>query len=119
MGMGTVLGEEGLVSRGWCVRGRVQGVGFRWWVRREGSELELDGWVRNRVDGSVEVVARGPVARLQRLEESLWKGPPAAQVAVVEPMLVGDVLAGAGFGIVRRSEGGLPRGLGDRNERAV
>ena len=44
------------------IQGRVQGVGFRWFVQREASELELRGWVRNTEDGDVEVVARAKLA---------------------------------------------------------
>jgi acylphosphatase len=53
------------------IRGRVQGVGFRWYVHREASELDLRGWVRNTEDGDVEVVASGPVEDLaEYLDES-------------------------------------------------
>ena len=45
--------------RRFIVRGRVQGVGFRWFVEREARTLSISGWVRNNVDGSVEVLAMG------------------------------------------------------------
>lgn len=66
------------------VSGRVQGVGFRWFVMREAQRLGLHGFVRNLRDGSVEVVASGPVAALQALERALGRGPVMAQVARVE-----------------------------------
>jgi len=62
------------------IRGRVQGVGFRWFVHREASELELRGWVRNTEDGDVEVVASGPVEDLNELRSSLRRGPRGARV---------------------------------------
>ncbi len=62
------------------VRGRVQGVGFRWFVHREASELELRGWVRNTEDGAVEVVATGEVDDLAELRASLRKGPRGSRV---------------------------------------
>jgi acylphosphatase len=62
------------------VKGRVQGVGFRWFVQREATELDLRGWVRNTEDGDVEVVAAGDVADLAELRESLRKGPRGSRV---------------------------------------
>ena len=62
------------------IRGRVQGVGFRWFVHREASELDLRGWVRNTEDGDVEVVASGPAGDLAELRSSLRRGPRGARV---------------------------------------
>jgi acylphosphatase len=62
------------------VQGRVQGVGFRWFVHREASELELRGWVRNTEDGDVEVVAAGHEADLAELRSSLRRGPRGSRV---------------------------------------
>lgn len=66
------------------VSGRVQGVGFRWFVREVAIELDLAGWVRNRPDGSVEVAADGDDDRLARFHEALVHGPPHAYVASVD-----------------------------------
>ena len=60
------------------IQGRVQGVGFRWFVQREASELELRGWVRNTEDGEVEVVAAGEAGNLDELRVSLRRGPRGA-----------------------------------------
>jgi acylphosphatase len=65
------------------VRGRVQGVGFRWYVSRLASRLEVTGWVANESDGSVHVVAEGNEAALVDLLESLERGPAGASVAEV------------------------------------
>ncbi len=62
------------------VRGRVQGVGFRYFARREALRLGLTGWVANRPDGTVEVVAEGDVAPLRQLAGVLAKGPPGASI---------------------------------------
>ena len=62
------------------VRGRVQGVGFRYFVLREATALQLDGWVANTRDGSVHCVAEGPRERLAALLGHLRAGPPAAIV---------------------------------------
>ena len=66
------------------VRGRVQGVGFRWFVRERARALRLTGWVRNRQDGSVEVVAVGDPDSLRQLRLALGAGPRGAQVDHVE-----------------------------------
>ena len=62
------------------VRGRVQGVGFRWSVWRRAEQLGLTGRAENRPDGSVLVEAEGPAAALDELEAFLKIGPPAAKV---------------------------------------
>jgi acylphosphatase len=62
------------------IQGRVQGVGFRWFVHREASELELRGWVRNTEDGDVEVVASGTAEDIAELRASLKKGPRGSRV---------------------------------------
>ncbi|HUV69050.1 MAG TPA: acylphosphatase [Terracidiphilus sp.] len=62
------------------IQGRVQGVGFRWFVQREASELDLRGWVRNTEDGNVEVLASGDEADLSELRTSLRRGPRGSRV---------------------------------------
>ncbi|MFZ0742953.1 MAG: acylphosphatase [Terracidiphilus sp.] len=62
------------------VKGRVQGVGFRWYVHREASELDLRGWVRNTEEGDVEVVAAGTLEDLAELRASLRRGPRGSRV---------------------------------------
>jgi len=66
------------------VQGRVQGVGFRMSTVQEASRLGLVGYVRNRWDGSVEVLAEGSVGALRRLVSWLHAGPPFAHVERVE-----------------------------------
>jgi acylphosphatase len=67
-----------------AVRGKVQGVGFRWFVRERARALGLTGWVRNRDDGSVEVLAHGDEAALAHLRSLLGSGPSGARVTGVE-----------------------------------
>ena len=62
------------------ITGRVQGVGFRYFVLRNAKELGLAGWIRNRTDGAVEIVAEGNKDDLQRLASKLKTGPPTAWV---------------------------------------
>ena len=62
------------------IRGRVQGVAFRHHTQVEANRLRLTGWVANRGDGSVRVVAEGPEPALRRLADWLRSGPPAAYV---------------------------------------
>ena len=67
------------------VVGRVQGVGFRWFVLEVARDLELSGWVANELDGSVRCVAEGPRAALETLVEELGRGPLGARVDRVVP----------------------------------
>jgi acylphosphatase len=71
-------------TRRYVVTGRVQGVGFRWFVEREASALGLSGWVRNRADGSVEVLASGTNQQLNAFYDKLKEGPRASRVDNVE-----------------------------------
>lgn len=66
------------------MHGAVQGVGFRWWTAREAARLGVRGWVRNRWDGTVEVLAEGEPAGVQELVDALRHGPPYADVSRVE-----------------------------------
>jgi acylphosphatase len=72
------------------VQGRVQGVGFRWFVHREASDLDLRGWVRNTEDGDVEVVAAGSDADLAELRASLRRGPRGSRVDYVTENYLSD-----------------------------
>jgi acylphosphatase len=65
------------------ITGKVQGVGFRWFVREEARRLGLSGWVTNRPDGEVEVRAGGENSSLARLRRALEVGPTGANVATV------------------------------------
>jgi len=71
-------------ARLYRVRGRVQGVGFRYFVERAARQLNLTGWVRNRDDGDVEVYAAGSSTQLAELAAMLWKGPRWAEVRGVD-----------------------------------
>jgi acylphosphatase len=70
--------------RYYLVKGRVQGVGFRWFVHREAAALGLHGWVRNTESGHVEVVASGDSDRLRQLEAALYKGSRGSRVDAVD-----------------------------------
>ena len=76
--------EKPIESKRYLVRGRVQGVGFRWFVEREAHMLGIAGWVRNNHDGSVEVLAQGTRDQLSGLHSRLREGPRAARVDAVE-----------------------------------
>jgi acylphosphatase len=65
------------------IEGRVQGVFFRDSTRRKAIELGLKGWVKNRFDGAVEVVAEGPKENVEKLVEWCHHGPPAARVTSI------------------------------------
>ena len=66
------------------VRGRVQGVGFRYSMIARARSLGVGGWVRNRPDGSVEAVFEGPAERVQSMVDWCRRGPSGAQVDSVE-----------------------------------
>lgn len=66
------------------IRGRVQGVGYRWWARGEAERLGLGGWVRNCTDGAVELLAAGPPEAVEQMLEACRQGPASARVVSIE-----------------------------------
>jgi acylphosphatase len=65
------------------IEGGVQGVGYRWWAVEAALSLGLDGWVRNRHDGSVEVLAIGETQAIDDMASACAMGPRAARVTAV------------------------------------
>jgi acylphosphatase len=74
----------GVPAYRYLVAGRVQGVGYRYFVLRQAEALGVSGYARNRADGSVEVLAEGDLAVLADFEARLREGPSFAEVANVE-----------------------------------
>ena len=72
-----------LVARRWVVQGRVQGVGFRWFIRTRALEMGVRGWARNRPDGAVEVVALASTLTIEAFEALVRRGPPGALVSSI------------------------------------
>ena len=66
------------------VRGRVQGVGYRYFVEREAQSRDLEGWVRNRRDGSVEAVFSGPAEAVTAIIGACRRGPSSARVEALQ-----------------------------------
>lgn len=74
------------------VRGRVQGIGFRWFVRVQARRLQLAGWVANRPDGTVELAASGAQEKLDELKRALSRGPDGAEVTSLDELAPMDDL---------------------------
>jgi acylphosphatase len=69
------------------ISGKVQGLGYRDWMVRKARELGVDGWVRNRSDGTVEALVAGDVAAVEELARMCRRGPRLAEVSsIVEEM---------------------------------
>jgi acylphosphatase len=90
----TGRGGDFLALR-WLVRGRVQGVGFRFHTRGHARHLGLAGRVRNLPGGEVEIDVAGPAAQVRQLETLVRQGPPGAYVTGLEERRLGDGAAAA------------------------
>jgi acylphosphatase len=86
-----------MIGRRVRVHGRVQGVFFRNWTRDKALALGLRGWVRNRLDGSVELIAHGEDEAVEALIAACRTGPPAALVERIEVEFLEGESAPAGF----------------------
>jgi acylphosphatase len=84
------------IARRYFIRGRVQGVGFRYFTEASAGREGLDGWVRNLPDVRVEVAAEGEAESVERFERAIRHGPPGARVERVE--VFDDVPGGGGAG---------------------
>ena len=73
----------GGATRQVTITGRVQGVGYRAWVEHEATRRNLEGWVRNRRDGSVEALFTGPAEVVSAMIEACRRGPASARVEAV------------------------------------
>jgi acylphosphatase len=79
------VGKSGvLTSKRYFIRGRVQGVGFRYFVQQVANDLGIEGYTRNLDDGRVEVYATGTTEQLNELSGSLWRGPRMSDVHGVD-----------------------------------
>jgi acylphosphatase len=81
------------------ITGRVQGVSFRIWTKRQAEKLRLRGWVRNERDGSVSALISGPDQAVAAMLEAFWQGPPGAEVRSVVPEPADPTAVPAGFDI--------------------
>ncbi|KKC25783.1 acylphosphatase [Sphingomonas sp. SRS2] len=90
------MGEDSRIARRIHIKGRVQGVFFRAWTVEQAIELGLDGWVRNRHDGSVEAVVAGPAEKVEDLIARCHRGSPPSRV---DEVIVEDTpgIVDAGF----------------------
>jgi acylphosphatase len=68
------------------IAGKVQGVGFRWFVRERARRLGVAGWVRNESDGTVHIVVGGPASLVSRFVDELNVGPPNAVVETIREL---------------------------------
>jgi acylphosphatase len=82
------------------IRGRVQGVGYRAWAEYSAVERGLQGWVRNRADGSVEAMFVGPADVVTAMIEACWQGPNGASVSAVDQHHAGS----EELALIRRGE---------------
>jgi acylphosphatase len=87
------------VARRYVISGRVQGVGFRFFVEAAASREGLHGWVQNLSDGRVEIAAEGDTESMERFERNIAQGPPGARVSNLQIEDTVPATRGTGFSI--------------------
>ncbi len=85
----TPMSRSNMIARRYFIRGRVQGIGYRYFAQRAAEQLHVNGYARNLDDGRVEVYAVGTREQLSDLAGMLWKGPRFADVRGVEEQEAG------------------------------
>jgi acylphosphatase len=88
--------QENKLAKHLIITGIVQGVGYRASFMHQARTLQLSGWVRNRLDGSVEAMVCGDASAVQMIIDWSWRGPSSAQVSNVQIVDVDDTLAQEG-----------------------
>jgi acylphosphatase len=82
--MGAMAKTSGKFAKKFLIKGRVQGVGYRYFADRVASELGIDGYVKNLWDGNVEVYAIGDAVAMEELKRQLAEGPRSARVTSID-----------------------------------
>ena len=93
----TTENQDPIEARIVRIEGTVQGVGFRAYAIQHARNLRLNGWVRNRSDGTLEALVSGPVRSIENFVQTCIKGPPGARVTAFE-LSPADVPTETGFG---------------------
>jgi acylphosphatase len=86
-----------MLTRRLRITGRVQGVGFRYAMQDEAARRGVNGWVRNRSDGSVEALLQGEAAAVESLTAWARRGPPGARVMEIHAATDTELISGSGF----------------------
>ena len=98
-----MMSTDGHIARRLFVSGRVQGVWFRAWMVKEANARGLNGWVRNRSDGSVEALVSGEASAVRSMVKAFYRGPTLARVDKIYESPHEPLVSGSGF-IKRENE---------------
>ena len=83
------------------ISGRVQGVGFRYWLYKEAKQKNIDGWVRNKISGEVEALLIGKDEKINNLIKLCKKGPPSSEITKIEVQNYQKEYFGKSFEIIK------------------
>ena len=83
------------------IKGKVQGVGFRYWLYKEAKQRNIDGWVRNKISGEVEALLIGKDEKINNLIKLCKKGPPSSEITKIEVQNYQKEYFGKSFEIIK------------------